>query len=240
MLGLGVFFLFVRLLIPYRSKLVHFIMMFFLMAMAYRALITFSRGGVIVAVVMIIVFSFILYFSTSLKTKFKLSYKLIGVVGAVFAIWLYALLQTGGLIGNRYTNRDALGREKADVTTGRAQLIEADIVAFSESPVFGLGVGRVKQFYINRLNIELPSHNEVARMFSEHGALGLIALLILIIAPTFTKLYGRKNIFFYPLLLFWLLTISHSAMRIAAPAFIYGLALLNLNYAKKKPALHRK
>lgn len=240
MLGLGVFLLFTRLLIPYKNKLVHFIMMFFLMAMAYRALVTFSRGGVFVAIAMVIVFSVILYFSTSLKAKFKLSYKLIAVVGAVFAIWLYALLQTGGMIGNRYANEDALGREKEDITTGRTELLSADIEAFQESPVLGIGVGKVKGYYIETLNTALPSHNEVARMLSEHGLLGIFALLILIIAPIVTKLYGRKNIFFYPLLLFWFLTISHSAMRIAAPAFVYGLALLHLNYEKQKDTVHRK
>jgi hypothetical protein len=29
--------------------------------------------------------------------------------------------------------------------------------------------------------------------------------------------------------LFWLLTINHAAMRIAAPAFVYSLSLLNIN-----------
>lgn len=241
MLGLGVFLLFTRLLIPYKNKLVHFIMMFFLIAMAYRALLTFSRGGVIVAGIMILIFSTILYFSTSLKTKFKITYKFIAVLGAVCAIWLYALLQTGGLISNRYSNEDALGREKTDITTGRSELLEADIEAFEESPFFGIGVGRVKSYYMDELNINLPSHNEVARMLSEHGMFGIIALAILILAALISKLNGRKNIFFYPFLLFWLLTISHSAMRIAAPAFIYGLSLLHLNYAsKKKPTLHRE
>jgi len=240
MLGLGVFILFTRLLIPYKNKLVHFCMMFFLVAMAYRALITFSRGGVLVAVIMVAVFSVILYFSTSLKTKFRITYKLIAVVGVVFAIWLYALLQTGGLIGNRYSNEDALGREKEDVTTGRTELLFADIDAFKESPIVGIGVGRVKGYYIEKLNIELPSHNEVARMLSEHGLFGLIALLILLFTPIVSKIYGRKNIFFYPLLLFWILTISHSAMRIAAPAFIYGLSLLSLQYGSKENPIHRK
>jgi len=240
MLGLGVFILYGRLLLPYKNKLLHFIMMFFLTAMTYRAIVTFSRGGVIVAAIMIIIFSIVLYFSTSLKTKFKITYKLIAVIGTVFAIWLYALLQTGGLIGNRYANKDALGREKSDVTTGRSKLIETDLEAFHSAPIFGLGVGQVKFFYKEKLNIELPSHNEVARMLSEHGVLGIIALLVLLIAPTINKFQGRKNIFFYPFIIFWGLTISHSAMRIAAPAFIYALSLLNVTHEKPNHRLYRK
>jgi len=240
MLGLGVFILYSRLLIPYKNKLVHFIMMFFLVSMAFRALVTFSRGGVIVAVIMVAVFSLVLYLSTSIKTKFKITYKLIAVLGAVAAIWLYALLQTGGMIENRYTNKDALGREKADVTTGRGRLISADFEAFQESPVFGIGVGRVKSYYIEKLNIELPSHNELARMLSEHGALGILALLVLLFTPIFSIIGGRRNIYFYPFIIFWALTISHSSMRIAAPAFIYALSLLNIDYEKPKNTVHRK
>jgi O-antigen ligase len=237
-----VFILFNRLLIPYKNKLVHFVMMFFLAAMSYRALITFSRGGVVVALVMIIVFSVILYFSTNLRMKLKLSYKLIAVIGAVCAIWFYAFLQTGGLIENRYANEDALGREKEDITTGRSELLSTDFEAFSENPLTGIGVGNVKGLYIDRLNLYLPSHNELSRLISEHGLLGIFALLILFITPIVSKLYGRKNIYFYPLLLFSLLTISHSSMRIAAPAFIYGLSLLQLRYSneKKKPAISRE
>jgi hypothetical protein len=44
---------------------------------------------------------------------------------------------------------------------------------------------------------------------------------------------SRKNIFLLAFLGFWLLTISHSATRIAAPAFIYVLALLQINFNGK-------
>ena len=77
------------------------------------------------------------------------------------------------------------------------------------------------------------SHNEVTRMLSEHGLLGLIGLSILFFAPIINNPWGRKNIYFYPFLLFWLLTISHSAMRIAAPAVIYGLGLITITREKK-------
>ena len=44
------------------------------------------------------------------------------------------------------------------------------------------------------------------------------------------------NDFFYAFLIFWFATINHSAMRIAAPAFFYGLALLYV----VKPKLKKK
>lgn len=240
-LGLGIFILLTRMLIPYKNFLVHWTMMFFLVLMGYRALLTFSRGGVLVAIVISVVFIVIFYFASSLKNKVKLSFKMLGLVAVTLAIWSFTILQTGGLIGNRYANEDALGREKGDVTTGRVDLLETEIDAFKESPILGVGVGRVKTYFETELGIELPSHNEISRMLSEHGLLGIFALLVLIFSPIITKMKGRKNIYFYPFLIFWALTIAHSSMRIAAPAFIYALCLLNIDYApKKEPALHRK
>lgn len=240
-LGLGVFILLTRLLIPYKNTLVQGVMMFFLVLMGYRALLTFSRGGVIVAVAMSIAFIVILYFSTSLKYKAKISLKMLFLIAAALSVWAFAIFQTGGLIENRYANEDALGREKSDITTGRADLLVTEIEAFKNNPFLGVGVGRVKTHFKEELGISIPTHNEISRMLSEHGVLGIFALLVLIFAPLVTKLNGRKNIYFYPFLIFWGLTIAHSSMRIAAPAFIYALSLLNIDYdSKKKPALHRK
>ena len=240
-LGLGVFILLSRLIIPYKNALVQMAMMFFLALMGYRALLTFSRGGVLVAVLMSIVFIIIIYFSTSLKNKAKITLKMTGIILVTLAIWTFTIFQTGGLIENRYSNEDALGREKDDVTTGRVDLLATEIEAFKKSPILGVGVGQVKTYFETELGIELPTHNEISRLLSEHGLFGIFALLVLIFAPIITKMNGRKNIYFYPFLIFWGLTIAHSSMRIAAPAFIYALCLLNLEYApKKKSTLHRK
>ncbi len=240
-LGLGVFILFTRLLIPYKNILVHWIMMFLMIVMAYRALLTFSRGGVLVSVIMCLSFIFIMYFSTGLKTKAKISMKVLAIIGVALLVWGYTIIQTGGLIENRYANEDALGREKEDVTTGRVDLLAVEIDAFKENPIFGIGVGQGKFQFREEMGITSASHNEIARMLSEHGVFGILAILVLIFAPMVTKLNGRKNIYFYPLILFWGLTIVHTSMRIAAPAFIYALCLLNLDYApKKKSTLHRK
>src|SRR5690606_1612195 len=106
---------------------------------------------------------------------------------------------------------------------------------------FGIGVGQGKFQFKEEIGITSASHNEISRMFSEHGFFGILALLVLIVVPMVTKMNGRKNIYFYPFLIFWGLTIVTTSMRIAAPAFIYALCLLNLDYApKKKAVIHRK
>ncbi|UAB81208.1 O-antigen ligase family protein [Marixanthomonas sp. SCSIO 43207] len=233
-LGLGVFVLFSRYLIPYKNKIVHVIMLFFLGAMAYRAILTFSRGGVIVSGLMIAAFSIVFYFTTNIKTKIKTSFKVVGLIVISMAIWSLALLQTGGMIGNRYENKDALGREKEDVTTGRLELFKTEMETFEESPFFGIGVGNIKFKFMDELGKSIPTHNEITRLLSEHGFFGVLALMVLILTPLIAKLQGAQNIYFFPFLIFWFLTISHSSMRIAAPAFVYGLALLHITYEKKK------
>jgi hypothetical protein len=237
-LGLGVFILFSRIFIPYTNRIVHFMMMFFLAAMTYRGILTFSRGGVLTSLIMCVSFLLIILLFTSLKSKVSSIFKVLGILGVISIIWTLSIMQTGGLIENRYANKDALGREKQDVTTGRIALITTEFNTFKTHPFFGVGVGQVKGYFIKELGVKLPTHNEVTRMLSEHGIFGIFALLILIIVPVSNNPMGIKNIYFYPLLLFWFLTISHSSMRIAASAFIYGLSLLTIT--REKNSLYRK
>lgn len=233
-LGLGFFILLTRFFIPYKNILVHGTMMVFMALMGYRALLTFSRGGVITAIACAVVFIGIYFFVVNIKRKAFVTARVVLIVFGAVALWGASEARTGGMITNRYTNKDSLGREKDDFTTGRKDLMEAEIDAFKTNPVFGLGVGRVKGYFEEELGVTLPTHNEVSRTLSEHGLFGILALLTLIFAPIITKLQGRQNIYFYPFILFWLLTIMHSSMRIAAPAFLYALSLLNINYVSEK------
>ena len=240
-LGLGVFLLLIRLLIPYKNILVHWTMMFFMALMAYRALLTFSRGGIIVSIIMCSVFIGVFYFATKFRLTFKTNVRVMALIATGLAVWTFTIFQTGGMIENRYENKDALGREKDDITTGRAELLETELETFKANPFFGVGVGRVSSIFKDELGIELATHNEVSRMLSEHGMFGILALLVLIFAPIISKAKGRKNIFFWPFLIFWFLTIAHSSMRIAMPAFVYALGLLNIDYgSKKKTAVRRE
>ncbi len=240
-LGLGAFLVLTRFFIPYKNALVQGIMMFFMGLMAYRALLTFSRGGVLVALIMVVAFVGMYYLSGFVRGSIKPSFKLLTLVFAGLALWGYTQIQTGGLIENRYTNKDAMGREKEDITTGRAALFQAEWDAFTNSPVLGVGAGQIKVYFEKEFDIRSASHNEITRTLAEHGAFGILALLTLIFAPIITMLQGRRNLFFWPFLIFWFLTIAHSSMRVALPAFVYALCLLNVNYeSEKETALRRK
>jgi hypothetical protein len=143
-----------------------------------------------------------------------------------------------GLIDKRYANENALGEEKADVSTGRVTLFLDEVEGFVKHPFLGLGASMTKEERIKEGEGGLPSHNEVSRVLGEHGIMGVFILGILIFAPLIYRSQNRRNYYFYAFLCFWFATINHSGMRIAAPGFIYALALLNVT--NEKPALHRK
>ena len=237
-LGLGMFCIVVRLVLKSPNLFLKLFNLAILGAMAFRAIVTFSRGGVVVAVLVIGAF----FFTVILRLRTRRLVPLFGSVLLLVAIlatsWVISSDQTRGLIDKRYSNQDALGRDKTDLTTGRFQLFMEEIDGFMERPFFGIGVSRVKDKREQETGQKLPSHNEVGRLLSEHGLLGVFCLLILIFTPLMYRANNRRNIFFFSLLAFWFATINHSGMRIAAPAFLYALALLNISY--EKPIVHRK
>jgi len=169
------------------------------------------------------------------RSEFKISFipKLAVIAVGLLLAWGYTSLATNGLIDKRYANEDAAGRAKEDLSTGRAQLISIELEAFLENPITGIGAGQVKYYRAKKDGILAASHNETSRLLSEHGLIGIFSLLVLIFTPLFYRLFNKGNIYFYAFLIFWISTINHSAMRIAAPAFFYGLALLYIKPIKK-------
>ncbi|RUT70366.1 O-antigen ligase domain-containing protein [Flavobacterium cupreum] len=227
-LGLGIFVFFVQLLLNSKSKFLIALNAVLVMVFAFRGIVTFSRGGVMTGVVMIILLLMILYYQGNAVAKSKIGLIMLMTFLAGIGVWGYSSFQTSGLINKRYSNQDALGRVKKSKLSGRETLIASELQMFVENPVFGVGVGRNKEIRKEETGIEAASHNEITRMVAEHGSLGLIDLMILLFTPLLLFVNNRQNIFALSFLAFWLLTINHAAMRMAAPAFVYALALLSV------------
>ena len=239
-LGLGIFAFTVRLFLASKPLHLKIINGIFLAAITFRALVTFSRGGVVAAIIMVGAFLFVVYAKANYKQKQNIlvTFFLFCLLGA--GTWVISSSQTRGLLDKRYANEDALGREQEDITTGRVELFMGELQGFIKNPFLGVGASGMKQ---ERLYIKgriVASHNEVSRLLSEHGFLGLFILVVLILKPLDFRTKNRGNLFFFAFLAFWFATINHSAMRIAAPGFIYALALLNVKHASKKGIVHRK
>ena len=238
-LGIGMFALTIQLFVNGRNKLIFGLNLALLMFLTYRAIITFSRGGIFTAAIISVVFMFFYFQGVSKKKKNALSFYMIVLGIAIAMTWFVSSVRTMGLIDLRYANKDAAGRIKEDISTGRQELVSSELNFFIENPVMGIGVGKTREYREEKLDILAASHNELSRLLSEHGIFGLFALLILLIAPLFFRISNRKNYLFYSFYGFWFLTINHSSMRIAAPAFLYALALINIIDEKKNP-VHRK
>ena len=236
--GLGCFLICTRLF-TIRHRLINLVDITLLILMGYRAVITFSRGGVITAIICIISFLVFFYYKQDAKKMEGTNLRIIGMVSIFAIIWLISSVESSGLIGNRYTNRDAAGQLKEDISTGRVELIQTELTAFYKNPIIGIGVGKGREFREENLGIEINTHNEISRLLSEHGILGIFALAILIFVPVIFWFKFQNNFYFLAFVAFWFMTINHSAMRIALPAFIYGLALLYI-VDEKKNSVHRK
>ena len=233
-LGLGMFCLFVRFFLPYKSRVLRIIMYAILAFISLRALATLSRGGVFTAIIMSAFFIVVFIRYATPKAKAKGIVKIITICLGAFVIWSVSLVATNNMVFNKYTGRNASGVKHGDISTGRVEIAQTDFEAFEQNPLFGIGVGMGKFFRAEAEDIKAASHNEITRLVSEHGFLGILSLILLIAVPSIHFLTDNRNIFIVPLVLFWFLTINHSAMRIAAPGLIYGLALLKVTFNNPK------
>ena len=237
-LGLGIFIFFVQLMLNSSNGLLQIINGALVLVFTFRGLVTFSRGGIYTGVAMVLLLLAILYFQANFQTKPKIAGIILLSFLAALAVWSYSSIKTNGLLDKRYANQDAAGREKKSQLSGREILIESELKMFYENPILGVGVGKNKELRKSQTGIDLATHNEMTRMLAEHGTLGIVGLLILVITPLYLFLVDRQNILALSFFVFWLLTINHAAMRLSAPAFIYALSLLKVY--REAPAIHRK
>jgi len=232
-LGLGLIVFFLRLILK-PSTTFHFIIdLVLMMYMYFRGILTFSRGGMIAAILTIIVFLAFVNWNADWQFRKHLLWKTVIVFIALSAISVWTSKQSHGLLKNRYANEDKNGKARVHRATGRLKVALREINFFEEHPVLGIGVGKGKEIRNKELGKKLSSHNEITRMLAEHGLPGLLALLMLIAIPVILFFDDKQNIYLVTFFAFWFLTINHAGMRVAAPSFIYALALLNFQFDRK-------
>lgn len=237
-LGLGMFILGVRIFINSPTLALKLLNTILFVFVSYRAVVTLSRGGVITAILCIAIFLIMYFFQAKPKVRNQVIGAFVLFLGGVAMAWVISSNQSSGMVDKRYANQNAAGVEKEDITTGRKQLFMEEIEGFITNPFFGIGSSRAKDQRIEEDGQGVTSHNELSRTLAEHGIFGIMMLLILLFKPLDIRAKNKQNYYFYALLAFWFATINHSSMRIAAPAFIYGLALLNVTHEKRP--VHRK
>lgn len=242
-LGFGIFVLTIFFLLKKNVSGFLILDILILLYTIYRGLLTFSRGGILAALIGVFVFFF--YYVRSNKKSFRLLIKSIIfflVVG--ITVFFYVSNSTNNILEYRYTGKNTFGEEKEDKLSGRLGYFDLELQAFMEHPFFGVGPGGSK--YYRSLHTDRyigSSHNEFSRLLSEHGLIGVFSIILLFTIPILKihKKTFKEKAFLYSFFLLWFLTINHSAMRIAFPAFIYALTLININFNEKNiHPLHRQ
>ena len=229
-LGLGMFVFFALFLVYSNTKRLIIINIILTVLIAYRSIVTFSRGGVLTGLAMMICLIVVIFLVSSKKIRSKIMTLSLFLILGGGLVWSYTIYTTNGMIEYRYANKDARGREKEDRLGGREAIADTEIKAFMENPIFGMGVGKNKEYREELTGLRVSNHNEITRMLADHGSFGLFGLLILFITPIFLYLGNKQHIFLFAFFIFWALTINHAAMRTAAPAFIYALSLLKVQF----------
>ena len=230
-LGLGMFVLLLNYLLRFPPLFSASLDKLFFAVLTFRALLTFSRGGVVAALVAILL-AYLLYLpSTRVKNIGKTVFRFL--LGMLIFIGLFLLTDqlTGNLLSMRYEGKrlDTAEYSIDKVSSGRSKILETDWLMFLDHPLLGVGLGEsnvLRPAYGYR-NI---SHLEQSRLLSEHGVLGLLLLLWLVFQvaekSTLRQPHLRFIAFGFALLAF--LTMFHSATRLAMTGFCFGLAFLKL------------
>ena len=186
--------------------------------LATQAVLTFSRGGVVLAFAGAAIAGF---FMLRGNMRARVSIAVISMtISLVGKLVIEPRLDelTGGQLTVRYTSTQS---------TGRSTFIESELDMFRDNPVFGAGPGMGYYYRIDR-DLKLgASHTEYSRMIGEHGLFGILSLVCLVLLGV-KAVRGAKELearAFAAALVVWAgLFLAIYGTRLAAPAFVFGLA----------------
>lgn len=228
-IGLGVFVLGLGLF--YKSEIAGFLIIDALLLVTFliRGFATFSRGGMmggVIAIAILILYSAL--FSKRPKILFySISFVIIAsVIG--FNAWNYVNENTEGRLEYRYRGIDFRTGQEKDFSSGREKILARELLMFTNNPILGVGPGMGVTLAEQRTGISVSSHSEYTRLLAEHGLFGVWALIILLFLPIklIMDLPSQYRPIFLAMFFLALFTMFHSAMRLAAPGFLYGLIFI--------------
>jgi hypothetical protein len=237
-LGLGMFLSFYA----WMNKLLfsgnHTLDGIFIGLFAYQGFLTFSRGGIFVGILAMICYSILLRKSKHYNKLIKLK-SLNPLFYFSFSIFIlffsYSLINniTDGTIGLRYlgeTGSTLSGQNIKTlntITTGRADIIIADLKIWYDNFIFGVGVGGSKYFRENNV----LNHTELSRLLAEHGLFGLLFFLVLFYS-SFKKYFDNSNYMCKEILIILFLigisTSMHSSMRTFITPLLISISMLRI------------
>jgi hypothetical protein len=212
-----------------------------LSAFSLRALLTFSRGGVLAPIM-----AFIL--PINILSKVQNIQKIIKNLTLISVLALVAFFSinflTGGLLLSRYKGETAgtIARSEEttleEATSGRTGIIENDFQIWLDNFIFGVGPGESPNYRDNyNFTGNKVTHTEFSRLLSEHGVFGFLINILLIIIIPFkilnSQLSPQVKYIKLALVLFAIFSMMHSAMRTVIPVIFYAFSAVNFEDKKK-------
>ena len=242
-LGVGFVLTFILLMLkrPFFSvRWVNYILAGFFL---FRGLLTFSRGGVVVAVIAVIVlFAPKIFSSVSSFIKYSFTAALFSI--AALLIFYKVNDLTGNMLLLRYEGETPGTYEGSKTKTfntmisGRGDVIMSDMEMFADNWLFGVAPGQSKLLRRSYgYDMEVAAHTEYSRLMSEQGLGGAIAVIILFVFPLYW--IRRQNITTWKgviggLFTLALLTALHAATRTNITTVLYVLAAIPVLYEVKR------
>jgi hypothetical protein len=215
-LGFGVL-LAVLFLLDSKTGLALKVLMFGAMILlGVQSAMTFSRGGLYMAAGGALLGALYLIRDANSRIRMVL------VITALFVVTNYILLPyldtfTGGSLSSRFQEMDA---------TGRDEIIMIDLQMWKENPIFGVGPGMGLLYRYSVLKY-VASHTEYTRLLAEHGAFGLLALVLLVVMVIQSIRRARtiQGKALAAAMVTWaVLFMMIDGMRLVTPAFAFGLS----------------
>ncbi len=231
LLGLGMFLSFYSFF--YKKKFSGSLSLdfFFMVGFTIQGLLSFSRGGMIVGGVGILL---ILLF---LNKKFNLNKIFILIFGIFIlaCVFIFTDKLTNGNLILRYqgeTQGTLIGSKEITVdhfVTGRLSIFENDFELWLRNPIMGVGIGASTYIRDDEKLKKVAAHVELSRLFADHGILGIIFAVLFF---GLLRNYNETNSILWILLVIAILSTFHAAMRtFVTPLFII-IGSMNLKTIK--------
>ena len=226
MLGLAGVLLFLYVMVERGARLMRAAMVVMILALAAQSALTFSRTGLYLAASGMALAG--LHFLSDRRRRASL----------IALVMLVCVVSIGLLVPqlNELTRGKLISRFADADFTRRDELAARDVATFVEHPMFGVGAGLGAQ---GRGGVS--AHTELTRLVAEHGIFGLAAVgvLLLLAWQNIVEQQHRVGRGVAVCLTGWaMLFMTVSAMRLVAPAFLFGLAASQLRL--DSPAIQRR
>lgn len=210
-MGLGLVSLLILLLIGDKGRLLRFIWLASATAILIQGLLTFSRGGMLVAAIVSAILT--LHFVRKRELRLRV-FVLLLVASLILAFVVLPALNefTQGFLETRFTDSDL---------TNRDIILLEELKLFQDNVLVGVGPG------VGNTARRAAAHTEMTRLLAEHGLLGAMSLALLLVL-TLQRYFAQGSVATKGIRLGWmlwaLLIMTNAAMRLAAVSYIYGLA----------------